>query len=158
MDFYERFAPALLRKAERMLQSRHDAQDVVHGLFLDLLTRGETTSDLPYLYRAVTNRCLNLLRDQKNRERLLSVHEPALRGPARLRCGDTVVDLELLAKLVERLDATSLEILVYHFVDDMAQEEIATLTGLSRKTVGKRLQQVRDHAARMKSELSEVLS
>jgi DNA-directed RNA polymerase specialized sigma24 family protein len=56
------------------LQSRDDAQDVVHALFTDLLQRADTSAealDLPWPYRAVTNGCLTFLRDARNRERLL---------------------------------------------------------------------------------------
>ena len=72
MELYRRYGPALLRKAERMLQDRDEAKDLVQGLFLDLLQRPRAAADLPYLYRAITNRCLNHLRDRGNQGRLLS--------------------------------------------------------------------------------------
>lgn len=144
MDAYRRYGPALLRKAERMLQSRADAQDVVQGLFVDLLERGEMPTELPYLYRAVTRRCLNHLRDGKNRARLLEEQQPALRGPVRTRLDDEVIGLDLLARLAERLDDGAAEVLVYRYVDDLTQEEIASLVGASRKTVGQRLERVRE--------------
>jgi RNA polymerase sigma-70 factor, ECF subfamily len=148
MDAYRRYAPALLRKAERLLQNRHDAQDVVQGLFLDLLQRADQPSiDLPYLYRALTNRCLNMLRDHSTHRRLLSRHDALLRGPVRVTCEDRAVDLDLLTKLAGTLDHESAEILVYRFVDDLGQEEIAELVGLSRKTVGQRLMRIRDAVA-----------
>jgi DNA-directed RNA polymerase specialized sigma24 family protein len=59
---YRVFGPALVRKAERLLRSREDAVDVVHALFADLIPSWTPDVDLPYLYRAVTNRCLNLVR------------------------------------------------------------------------------------------------
>ena len=145
MDAYRRYAPALLRKAERLLQNRHDAQDVVQGLFLDLLQRDDRPEmDLPYLYRALTNRCLNMLRDHSTRKRLLSRHDVVLRGPVRVTCEERAVDLDLLSKLAGTLDQESAEILVYRFVDDLGQEEIAELLGLSRKTIGQRLARIRD--------------
>ena len=148
MDAYRRYAPALLRKAERLLQNRHDAQDVVQGLFLDLLQRDDRPEmDLPYLYRALTNRCLNMLRDHSTRRRLLSLHDVVLRGPVRVTCEERVVDLDLLTKLAGALDQESAEILVYRFVDDLGQEEIAELLGLSRKTIGQRLARIRDAIA-----------
>ena len=70
MDAYLRYGPALVRKAERMLLSRADAQDVVQALFLDLLQEPDPRTELPFLYRAATDRCLNYLRDAKNRARL----------------------------------------------------------------------------------------
>lgn len=148
MDAYARYGRALLRKAERILGSRADAQDLVQALFVDLLQR-EGDVDLPYLYRAITNRCLTFLRDEKNRARLLAEHDDALRGPVRTREGDRVVDLDLLAKLVSTLDESTVEILVYRFFDDMTQEEIADVTGISRKTVGKKLDDVRDAVVRL---------
>ena len=147
MEAYERWGMALVRKAERILQSRSDAQDLVHGLFVDLLEKDEMNLELPYLYRAVTNRCLTLLRDEGNRARILAAHDPDARGAALTTCHDRVVDVDLLAKLVDRLDDEEREILVCRFIDDMTQDEIAELCGLSRKTVGKRLDRIKDVVA-----------
>jgi RNA polymerase sigma-70 factor (ECF subfamily) len=134
-----------------MLQSRQESEDIVQGLFVDMLQRGETRLDLPYLYRAVTNRCLNHLRDGENRRRLLEKNDVALRGPARATCDEQVIGLDLLLKLTERLDTRCSEVLVYRFVDDMGVEEIARLVGTSRKTVGKRL-------ARIRAEVKQLLA
>jgi RNA polymerase sigma factor (sigma-70 family) len=149
MEAYRRYGPSLLRKAERMLQDRDEAQDLVQALFVDLLQRPETPADLPYLYRAVTHRCLNHLRDRRNQGRLLAGHDQTLRGQARTRLDERVVDRQLLAALADRIDAEAWEILVYHFVDDMTQDEIAALIGASRKTVVRRLQAIRVEARRL---------
>ena len=138
---YRAYGPALVRKAERILRSREDAVDVVHALFVDLIPRWNRDVDLPYLYRSVTNRCLNLLRDRGTRARLLEREQPAPLG--RVSLDDEVVGTKLIAKLTERLDQSHLEVLVCRFVDDMTQEEIAEHLGLSRKTVGKRLDRIR---------------
>jgi RNA polymerase sigma-70 factor (ECF subfamily) len=148
MDLYQRHGRALLRKAERILQRREDAQDVVHALFVDLLAKGEEP-DLPYLYRAITNRCLGFIRDESNRARLLEGNDDALRGPVRTRCDERAVDMDLLVKLTRELDERTLEIVLYRYFDDMTLEEIATMIGLSRKTVAKKLDDVRDAVARL---------
>jgi RNA polymerase sigma-70 factor (ECF subfamily) len=140
---YRRHGPALVRKARRILQSEDDARDIVQALFVDLMEKSGSRLDLPYLYRAVTNRCLNLLRDEGNRRRLLAEQAPALRGPVRTLAGDRVVDVDLLARLSDRLDARSLEIIVCLYVDDMTQEETATLLGISRRAVVKRVGKIR---------------
>ena len=152
MDLYLRYGPALVRKAQRMLASRADAQDIVQALFLDLLAtpRPHTAIDLPYLYRAVTHRCLTMLRDEKNRARLLALQEPALRGVARTRCDDEVLGLDLLAKVSAQLPARAGEVLVYRYFDDLSQDEIATLLGVSRKTIGKDLEDVRAAVLRVR--------
>lgn len=141
---YRAYGAALVRKAERILRNREDAVDVVHALFVDLLPRWSSDVDLPYLYRSVTNRCLNLVRDRGTRARLLEREQTTAAPVARVRLDDEVVGLALIATLTEQLDAAHMEVLVARFVDDMTQDEIATHLGVSRKTVGKRLDRIRE--------------
>jgi len=126
-----------------------DANDVVQGLFVDLLQRGEVPLDLPYLYRAVTNRCLTLLRDESNRARLLERDGAALARSPRVAGDEIAIDRDLLAKLVRELDAEHCEVLAYRYLDDMTQDEIASLLDLSRKTVGHRLDRIREAIVRI---------
>lgn len=141
---YRRYGPALVRKAERMLRSRDDAVDVVHALFADLIPSWTPDVDLPYLYRAVTNRCLNLVRDRSTRARLLERQAAAAAPLGRVQLEDQVVGVALLAALTDRLDDGHLQVLVCRFLDDMTQDEIADHLGVSRRTVGKRLDRIRD--------------
>jgi RNA polymerase sigma factor (sigma-70 family) len=143
VDDLARFGPALCRKARRLLGSAADAEDVVQTVLADLFQRGQATADLPYLFRAVTSRCLNLVRDQTNRQRLIDRQAPALRGPVRTRCDDEVIGTDLMLKLVDRLDPASAEVLVYRYFDDLTQDEIAAMQAVSRKTVAARLERVR---------------
>ncbi len=149
---YRAYGPALVRKAERVLRSREDAVDVVHALFVDLIPRWSKDVDLPYLYRAITNRCLNVLRDRGTRARLLEREQQAAAPIARVRLEDEVVGVGLIAALADRLDEGHLEVLVARFVDDMTQEEIAEHLGLSRKTIGKRLDRIRDEVIALRTE------
>ncbi len=141
---YRAYGPQLVRKAERILKSREDATDVVHALFVDLLPKWNRDVDLPYLYRAITNRCLNVVRDRGTRARLLEREQATAAPVGRVRLEDEVVGIGLIAALTERLDEGHLQVLVCRFVDDMTQEEIAAHLGLSRKTIGKRLDRIRD--------------
>jgi RNA polymerase sigma-70 factor, ECF subfamily len=90
-----------------------------------------------------------LLRDEANRARLLGRHDEALAPAGRTRCDDTAIGRDLLVKLVRELDEHESEVLMYRYVDDMTQEEIATLLGLSRKTIGKRLDRIREVVQRI---------
>ena len=149
---YRAYGPALVRKAERVLRSREDAVDVVHALFVDLIPRWSKDVDLPYLYRAVTNRCLNVLRDRGTRARLLEREQQSAAPAARVRLDDEIVGVGLIGALADRLDEGHLEVLVARFVDDMTQEEIADHLGVSRKTVGKRLDRIRDEVIALRAE------
>ena len=151
---YRAFGPALVRKAERMLRSREDAVDVVHALFADLIPSWTSAVDLPYLYRAVTNRCLNLVRDRGTRARLLEREATAAAPLGRVRLDDEVVGVGLLAALAERLDDGHLQVLVCRFLDDMTQDEIADQLGVSRKTIGKRLDRIRNTVVALREEAS----
>jgi RNA polymerase sigma-70 factor (ECF subfamily) len=149
MEAYQRHGRALIRRAVRLLGNTEDARDVVQGLFVDLYQRGDTSTDLRYLYVAVTNRCLTILRDQSNRTRLLDKNDDSLVPAARTRCDDEIIGLDLLTKLVRELDESETQVLTYRYIDDMTQEEIASLLGLSRKTIGKRLDRVREVVRRL---------
>ena len=149
MEAYERYGRALIRRAARVVGNSDDARDLVQALFVDLYQRDDVPLDLPYLYRAVTNRCLTFLRDESNRARLLERNAMALAPPPRTRCDDRVIGLDLLTKLLRELDDAETEVLTYHYLDDMTQDEIAALLGLSRKTVGKRLERLRQVVRRV---------
>jgi RNA polymerase sigma-70 factor, ECF subfamily len=149
MDAYARYGPALRRKAARILGSRDDAQDLVQSLFLDLLQRDEADHDLPWLYRAITNKCLSFVRDEKNRARLLALNDEAVQSQTRTRCDERAITMDLLFKLTETLDEPVLEVLVCRFFDDMTQEEIAETLKVSRKTVQNRLDLAREAIDRL---------
>lgn len=148
MEAYARYGPALVRKCERLLGRRADAEDVVHALFVELLTRGEGSPTLAYLYRAATHRCFNVLRDARARARLLDAHGEVL-VPVRSTLEGRTVDRDLLVKLLARLDDETVEVLVFRYLDDLTQDEVAAVVGTSRKTVQKRLDRARDAVAEM---------
>jgi RNA polymerase sigma factor (sigma-70 family) len=149
VDSYNRYGPALLRKARRLLRNEEDARDAVQSLFLEILQEPHRPTDLPYLYRVLTHRCLNLLRDEKNRTRLLERETPTLRGTVRITADAAVLGLDTLQKLAQRVDEAVMETLVYRYIDEMGQEEIASVMSVSRKTVQNRL-------ARAEAELSAL--
>ena len=149
MEIYRRYGAAVRRKCERVLRNAADAEDVTQALFMELLQKGHTDVTLPYLYRAATNRCLNLMRDRRRRHALLEREQATLAPPPRTLLEGRVVGLDLLTQLMSRLDAKSAEILVYCFIDDMGQEEVAELLGTSRKTVGKRIARIRTEVRRL---------
>ena len=149
---YRAWGPALVRKAERILRSREDAVDTVHALFVDLIPRWSKDVDLPYLYRAVTNRCLNVVRDRGTRARLLEREQQVAAPIGRVRLDDQIVGVGLIAALADRLDQAHMEVLVARFVDDITQEEIAEHLGVSRKTIGKRLDRIRDAVIELRGE------
>jgi RNA polymerase sigma factor (sigma-70 family) len=144
VDSYRRYGPALLRKARRLLRNEEDARDAVQSLFVELLSRPELPQELPYLYRSLTHRCLNALRDERNHARLLARETSSLAGCLRLAPDEHSLGLDTLLKLSLRVDEAVMETLVYRFIDELGQEEIAQVMSVSRKTVQNRLERAAD--------------
>lgn len=140
---YRTHAPRAFRRAQRMLGVEADAHEVVHDVFLRLFERppqirGETSMST-YLYSAVTNGCLNRIRDRGNRERLLREH--AAHG-APLAAG---THPELLASLrwaLARVPEPLAQVAVYYYMDELTHDDIARILGCSRRHVGHLLERL----------------
>lgn len=130
--------------------------DLVQELFEALLRKKSTDADLAYLYRAITNRSLNFLRDRKNQQRLLDHHGETSQVQLRPTSNGDLYSMDLLLQLVRSLDLKSAEILTYHFIDDMTQEEIAALLTVSRRDVGRHLERIRVQAQVLAGEAEVV--
>jgi RNA polymerase sigma-70 factor (ECF subfamily) len=135
-----------------MLGNASDADEVVHDVFLYLFeepSRFAGTSRLStYLYRAVTNACLNRIRNARARQRLVAeqqhgmpMHDPG--GRAEWSASARA----LLRRLPEPLAAVA----VYRFIDELSQREIGSLLGCSHSHVGVLLQRLEDWIERERS-------
>lgn len=145
-DLYEKFAPAVHRRAVAILGRDADAWDAVQEVFERMMNygsqfRGEARP-MTYLYRVTTNVCLNLLRTRQQREP--SALDTALR--------EVVADQsaaeasQFLTVLAKHLSERELQIATLYFVDELTQDEIADVLELSRKTIGRELNEVRERA------------
>jgi RNA polymerase sigma-70 factor (ECF subfamily) len=142
----------IYRRAYSLLLREADAWDVVHDVFAKLLENGSgfrrEAQPMTYIYRVTTNVALNVLRSRKVRER-----DASWAGGDGL-CEQEGADeaRELLLRLLGQLDERAQQIATYHFLDDLTQEEIASIIGLSRKTVGKELARIREMARALAGE------
>jgi RNA polymerase sigma factor (sigma-70 family) len=142
---YRAHAPSVFRRARRMLGSDADAHEIVSEVFLSLCERPEQyagqSSLSTFLHRMVTNACLNRLRIQKNRARLLaSDAAEAMHDSSRPPIApDRALQLRhLLGSLPEELS----QVAVYYYLDELTQEETAELMGCSRRQIGKLLERL----------------
>lgn len=140
-DLYARHAPAVHRRALRLLGSEADAHEVLQDLLVSLLTRPDEligrSAWSSYLYAATTHACLNRLRNQRRRARLLD--REALIEPVRACEPDQLLRLRaVLARLPEELATVA----VYYALDGLTQQEIAEILGCSRRHVGDLLQRL----------------
>lgn len=145
-DFYRRYGRAVFRRARVLLGNDAAAKDAVQDVFVRALrARTEFTeqaSPMTWLYRVTTNHCLNLLRDQGRRRDLL-----AAQGAASSEAVWPHHDERLtMARIVEEVPSELQETAIYHYLDLMSHEEIAELMGVSRRTIGYRLEEFRTRA------------
>jgi RNA polymerase sigma-70 factor (ECF subfamily) len=142
-ELYRQHAPAAFRRAQRMLGSISDADEVVHDVFLRLFEKPDRflgNSRLStYLHGAVTHACLNRIRNQRTRARLAeqrqhlsSANDPGTTAEA------AVIARDLLARLPDTLAAVA----VYYYLDELSQREIAAVLGCSHSHVGHLLAQL----------------
>lgn len=141
---YRRLGPMIYRRCLRLLCNPESARDATQEVFVRALRHAHKLPPdrecLPWLYRVATNHCLNRIRDGRRLEFRRPEDLPAsLRGPGTERW---LSARQRLVALLDRVDATTARIAVYAHLDGMTQEEIAEVTGLSRRTVGKKLKRI----------------
>lgn len=142
-EAYRAHAPAVFRRARTILGSAAEAEEVVQELFESLAAAPHalqhTESPAAWFYTTTTNRCINRLRDQNNRLRLIRdrIEPPQVRASA---VEDAVVLRELLSRLPEQLA----NVAVYYYADEMTHDEIAKLLGCSRRHVGDLVERLHD--------------
>jgi RNA polymerase sigma factor (sigma-70 family) len=142
-ELYRRHATTVFRRALRILGSESEAHEVVQDLFVSLLERPEQFAGRStlstFMYSATTHACLNRLRNQRNRARILSERGEQTDDAA---ASVGVVELVTLHRALARLPAPLAEVAVYYFVDELSHNEIAGLLGCSRRHIGDLLQRV----------------
>ncbi len=139
-EIYDRYGGVVFRRARRLLGDETAAKDACQEVFLrllDALPEFEQTSPVTWLYKVTTNYCLNLVRDGRRRRDLLARPISSTGTPA------TEVSLALL---LDGFQPELQEIAVYYFVDEMSQDEIASILGVSQRTVSNRLAEFRRQA------------
>jgi len=144
-SLYRLHGPMVYRRARALLGSEDQAWDVVQEVFSRALrSRSEFrhgAAPTTWLYRITTNAAFNKLRDEgRRRDKMAALAASALPDAG---TGDAAApDLRLLlVEVLRRIPTQLCEIAVYYHVDRMNQDEIASIIGTSRKTVGNRLQQ-----------------
>jgi len=142
---YKKYGAIVARRACRLLGSEEAAWEAVHHVFLSLLERPAQfegrSSMLTFLYEATTHHCLNQLRNQKTRSRLLLG-----RGSAQLTDGRLLPDdLSVLRQRLAQLPDELAQVAVYFHLDQMSYDEIAEVTGYCRRKVGQLLSLLREH-------------
>ena len=140
-ELFERYHGVVYRRCLGLLRDPEDAAEAVQDVFeraLAALGRFRLRSaPLTWLYSIATRQCLQKLRNRSAR---------ALKD-ALLAADPTSISPDLAARAdldsaLAGLDERDQELVAYAYRDGLTQDEIAEVVRLSRKTVGKRLQEL----------------
>jgi RNA polymerase sigma-70 factor, ECF subfamily len=140
-ELYHRLGPLIYRRCLKLLRNPESAREAMQEVFVRMLrNKAKLTDDrqcLPWLYRVATNYCLNVIRDGSRLEFREQKDLPVQKT-------DPTAEKRVLAReevfsLLTCLDDKTRQIAVYKHVDGMTQAEIARVMGISRKTIGKKL-------------------
>ncbi len=139
---YAQFAPVVFRRARVLLAREADAWDVVQEVFERMLTHGAgfrgEARPMTWVYRVTTNLALNHLRSRKLREPMLTVVAPEPSSGL-----DQLEARQLLSKWLGKLEERELEVATLLFIDGLTQQEVAEVLGLSRKTIVREVEALR---------------
>jgi len=148
-SLYQRYGPAVYRRCLGLLRDREAARDATQEVFRKLL-RDEARlrreeEVLPWIYRVATNHCLNERRNQRRRgEDELPAELPFHDGAPR----DLLPERQLAQQVLARFDAQTQAVAVGVFVDGMEHEEVASVLGISSRTVSRKLERFVTNARR----------
>jgi RNA polymerase sigma-70 factor (ECF subfamily) len=133
-DLYQRHGPALLAYATGLLGSRSSAEDVLHQVFLGLLSKVERpTEPRPYLFKAVRNRALN---SRCSGARMVPLHDHdqqwLVKPQGMMEAG---IEVE---RALRDLPSEQREVVLMRVWGEMTLEEIATMLDVPANTVASR--------------------
>ncbi len=142
-ELYEKYGASVYRRCAYLLRNDEDARDAMHDVFIKVGKnmgefRGEA-SPLTWMTRIATNHCLNIIRARKaawhDQFKRFVEHKAQENGPSQ-----RLVDRTQFVQMVLALcDNDVQEAAIYYFVDEMTQEEVSQMMGISVPTLRKRL-------------------
>lgn len=140
-----RYQGPVYRVALRMLGSESDAQDATQEVFirawLSLARFRGDSAFATWLYRIVTNRCLNMLAARRPVEPLIEAHPDPGADPAEL--AERRERFRAVADSILALPAEQRAALVLREFQGLAYEEVAEVLGVSPAAVKGRIHRAR---------------
>jgi RNA polymerase sigma factor (sigma-70 family) len=150
---YRAHGHLVLRRAQALLHDETEAQEVLQEVFMTLLREpavyGGRSAMTTWLYRVTTNMCLNRLRNDRTRQRLLDEHVAPAVHDAVQESADTWATAR---QFLDRMPEDLARVTIFYSIDGMTHHEIAEVMGCSRRQVGNLLERARAWACSQEAE------
>lgn len=137
---YEKYGYLVHRRCKALLGHAADADDALQEVFMRVQRYGRpeaTGSDLGWLYAIATRVCFD--HKAKRREAPVDPADLSAVDPRSLGNRKDADVRAVVGAALRSMDLKTAEIGVLHHVDGYTQEEVSARTGISRKTIGKKL-------------------
>jgi RNA polymerase sigma-70 factor (ECF subfamily) len=132
-SLYQQHGPGLLLYACSLLGRKHAAEDVLQQVFMKLLEQSTIPEEpKPYLFRAVHNAALNLIRSESNQVELADI-EPWFEALEHDHAARVTLTTELM-----RIPQEQRQVLVLHLWGGLSFDEIASMLAISANTAASR--------------------
>ncbi|WP_227870426.1 MULTISPECIES: RNA polymerase sigma factor [Streptomyces] len=144
-----RHSPVLLRLATRLLGDRADAEDAVQDAFVNAWRRlpefRRQSAFLTWMYRIVTNRCLNVLRSRRPTSDLDAVAEPQApeHQASPTRAAESAAAAAAMSRALAGLSAEQRACWVLRELHGLSYDEIAGTVGITHQAVRGRIYRAR---------------
>lgn len=143
-ECYTKYRARLIVYAIFILKNESDAQDLVQDFFTELYERQlykNIKSSLKYfLYTSIKNRCLNKLRNDENRQRILKIITPPGENSS---SPDSEIEMRslqtVLSSKISNVAPLSSKVFELAYFKGMNRNEIAEEMGISPNTVKNQL-------------------
>jgi len=128
----------------RILSNRDEAQDALQVVFMKLTEAYESIIDkekvVPWIFKCAQNYCFNLLRSRKRMVETVDADLVSCEGAA----DSLIVDRNLISLVLRYFNKAVVDAVYYTYVEELDQQEIYRITGLSPATIRRNLKRFRD--------------
>ena len=152
---YNRYGSNVLYRCRQLLRDEQAAWDAMHQTFVKAIKyRGSFRGDaepMTWLFSIATRVCLDELRAKNKGElpELESAPDPSDEDHLPRTMEDRLHQRQTVAKLLHYFSAKVQEIVVLRYFDELEVREISQQTGLSERTVARRLSQFLQRSRRL---------
>lgn len=137
-NLYNEYYTQLVYYATKILGDRHDAEDAVAEVFVNIIRRNKidfiAQKPKAYLYIAIRNQCRNIIRDKRTEQKHISQYNTIEEELDLMQIKSQVID-QLYKAIEDHLPPKAKEMFLLRYVAGMGLKEIAKTLGKSPCTV-----------------------